>query len=70
VEDEDFDAGALLAAADLLEDPSAHVRMSAAARALGRPGAADAVAELVVAAAERRTLPEAQAIARLSRGTP
>ena len=36
----------------------AHVAMSAAARALGRPAAADAVADLVLAAAERRPLPD------------
>jgi UDP-N-acetylglucosamine--N-acetylmuramyl-(pentapeptide) pyrophosphoryl-undecaprenol N-acetylglucosamine transferase len=70
VEDEAFDAAALLAAADLLEDPATHVRMSAAARSLGRPGAADAVAELVVAAAERRPLPTPEALARLAGGTP
>jgi hypothetical protein len=42
--------------------------MSAAARELGRPGAADAVADLVLAAAERRTLPDPEAIDRRSRG--
>jgi len=68
IDDEAFDATTLLQAADLLDDPSAHVRMSAAARALGRPGAADAVAELVLAAAERRPLPEPAALARLARG--
>ena len=44
IEDEAFDAAALLDVATLLEDASAHLEMSAAARALGRPGAADAVA--------------------------
>jgi hypothetical protein len=43
--------------------------MSDAARDLGRPGAAAAVADLVVAVAERRTLPDAAAIERRSRGT-
>ena len=37
VEDEAFDADALLDAAALLDDPVAHARMSEAARALGRP---------------------------------
>jgi UDP-N-acetylglucosamine--N-acetylmuramyl-(pentapeptide) pyrophosphoryl-undecaprenol N-acetylglucosamine transferase len=68
VEDENFDAAALLDAAAILDDPDAHVRMSAAARALGRPGAAAAVAELVRAAAERRGLPDAIELDRRSRG--
>jgi hypothetical protein len=42
--------------------------MSAAARELGRPGAADAVADLVLAAARREPLPDADAIERRSRG--
>ena len=54
VEDEDFDAEALLAAAAILEHPDEHAAMAAAARSLARPGAADAVAELVLAAAEKR----------------
>jgi UDP-N-acetylglucosamine--N-acetylmuramyl-(pentapeptide) pyrophosphoryl-undecaprenol N-acetylglucosamine transferase len=68
VEDEDFDARALLDAAALLDDPSAHVRMSAAARGLGRPAAADVVAELVLALAERRALPDPALVERRSRG--
>ena len=68
VDDADFDAGALLDAAALLDDPSAHLAMSAAARELGRPGAATAVADLVLAAAERRPLPDAATIERVSRG--
>ena len=68
VEDEAFDARALLDAAAILEDPSAHVRMSAAARELGRPGAADAVAELVLALAEGRQLPDPAILDRRSRG--
>ena len=68
IEDEAFDATALLDAAALLDDPAAHVAMAAAARALGRPGAADAVADLVMAAAERRPLPDAAAVDRRSRG--
>ena len=68
VDDEAFDAAALLDAATLLDDPAAHVAMSAAARSFGRPGAADAVADLVMAAAERRPLPDPAAIDRRSRG--
>jgi UDP-N-acetylglucosamine--N-acetylmuramyl-(pentapeptide) pyrophosphoryl-undecaprenol N-acetylglucosamine transferase len=68
VDDEAFDAAALLDAATLLDDPAAHVAMSAAARSFGRPGAADAVADLVMAAAERRVLPDPAVIERRSRG--
>ena len=68
VEDADFDADALLEAAALLEDPMTHLAMSASARELGRPGAADAVADLVIAAAERAPLPDAAAVDRRSRG--
>jgi UDP-N-acetylglucosamine--N-acetylmuramyl-(pentapeptide) pyrophosphoryl-undecaprenol N-acetylglucosamine transferase len=69
VEDEAFDAAALLDAATILDEPETHVRMSAAARDLGRPGAADAVADLVVALARRRPLPDPAALDRRSRGT-
>ena len=68
VEDEAFDAEALVEAAAILDDPDVHLRMSAAARALGRPAAAAAVADLVVAAGEGRPLPDAAAIDRRSRG--
>ena len=68
VADDAFDADALLAAASILDDPGAHIRMSAAARSLGRPGSADAVAELVRSVAERRELPDPAAIDRRSRG--
>jgi UDP-N-acetylglucosamine--N-acetylmuramyl-(pentapeptide) pyrophosphoryl-undecaprenol N-acetylglucosamine transferase len=68
IDDEAFDAAALLDAARLLDDAAAHLAMSAAARSLGRPGAADAVARLVTAAAERRALPAPETIERLSRG--
>ena len=70
VEDEAFDAGALLDAAAILDDPARYRQMSDAARSLGRPGAAAAVADLVVAVGERRALPDAAAIARRSRGVP
>jgi UDP-N-acetylglucosamine--N-acetylmuramyl-(pentapeptide) pyrophosphoryl-undecaprenol N-acetylglucosamine transferase len=68
VEDDAFDADALLAAAQLLDDPVAHARMSEAARALGRPGAADAVAAVVRAAAARQPFPDVAEIDRLASG--
>jgi UDP-N-acetylglucosamine--N-acetylmuramyl-(pentapeptide) pyrophosphoryl-undecaprenol N-acetylglucosamine transferase len=67
VEDDAFDASALLAAASILDDPATHARMSAAARDLARPRAAEAVARLVLAVAERRPLPAAADIERRSR---
>jgi UDP-N-acetylglucosamine--N-acetylmuramyl-(pentapeptide) pyrophosphoryl-undecaprenol N-acetylglucosamine transferase len=68
IDDEAFDAAALLDAAAIVDDPDRHAQMAAAARALGRPGAADAVAELVLTAAERRALPDPGIIDRRSRG--
>jgi UDP-N-acetylglucosamine--N-acetylmuramyl-(pentapeptide) pyrophosphoryl-undecaprenol N-acetylglucosamine transferase len=68
VDDESFDAAALMDAAALLDDPAAHAAMATAARALGRPAAADAVADLVLAVADRRPLPDADMIDRRSRG--
>ncbi len=64
IEDEAFDAAALLEATDLLTDPARHAAMAAAARAQARPGAADAVAEILLALAERRPLPSPDAVAR------
>lgn len=68
VDDEAFDAPALLAAAAILDDPAEHATMAAAARSLARPGAADAVAELVMAAAERRPYPDQLRLDGISRG--
>lgn len=68
IEDDAFDADALLEAARILDDPVAHVAMSAAARSVGRPGAAAAVAELVRVAAARGPYPEPAAIERIARG--
>ena len=68
VDDADFDAAALLEAAAILDDPTTHLAMSAAARSFGRPAAAEAVADLVVAAATRSPLPDPAAIDRRSRG--
>ena len=71
VPDEAFGADALVAAADLLapEGDAARAQMAVAARGLGRPGAADAVAALVMAAADRQPFPTADEIERISRGS-
>ncbi len=68
VEDRDFDADALLAAVAVLDDPPRYSAMAAAARSLARPEAAAAVAELVMAAAERRPFPAAAEIEARARG--
>jgi UDP-N-acetylglucosamine--N-acetylmuramyl-(pentapeptide) pyrophosphoryl-undecaprenol N-acetylglucosamine transferase len=70
VEDADFDAEALLASASILGDRALRDAMAAASLNLARPGAADAVADLVMAAAERRPLPDAAQVEALSRGLP
>jgi UDP-N-acetylglucosamine--N-acetylmuramyl-(pentapeptide) pyrophosphoryl-undecaprenol N-acetylglucosamine transferase len=70
VPDEEFDGNALTDAASLLANRAALDTMSAAARELGRPGAAAAVAELVLALADRTKLPSQAAIERVSRATP
>jgi len=67
VADEDFDAAALQSATELLFDEQEMATMRAAARSFGRPGAAAAVAELVLALAERAKLPAAATIDRMSR---
>lgn len=67
VADEAFDAAALIDACGLLERPADLAAMRAAARAFGRPGAAAAVAELVLALAQRQPLPGDEAVERLSR---
>jgi len=68
VEDEDFDAEALLTATAILDDRPEHEAMVAAARSQARRGGADAVAELVLAAAERRPFPDAAHVEAVSRG--
>ena len=68
IEDDAFDSAALLDAVALLENPARHAAMAAAARSLARPGAADAVAELVLALAERRPLPTPEQVAAIARG--
>jgi undecaprenyldiphospho-muramoylpentapeptide beta-N-acetylglucosaminyltransferase len=68
IEDADVDAEALLGAAALIDDPVAYPAMAAAARSLARPGAADAVADIVLAVAQRSTLPDPADIERRARG--
>jgi len=68
VDDDAFDGAALLDAASILDDPTMHATMAAAARSLAKPAAADAVAELVLALAERRPLPSTEAVARIALG--
>jgi UDP-N-acetylglucosamine--N-acetylmuramyl-(pentapeptide) pyrophosphoryl-undecaprenol N-acetylglucosamine transferase len=67
VEDEAFGREALLEAAAIADDATLRGEMSRAARSKGRPGAAQAVADLLLALAERRPLPSAGAIERRSR---
>jgi UDP-N-acetylglucosamine--N-acetylmuramyl-(pentapeptide) pyrophosphoryl-undecaprenol N-acetylglucosamine transferase len=69
IPDDELDAAALIEAAKLLEDRPALDAMCAAARGFGRPGAADAVAEIVLAIAEGHALPSAAAIDKMSRAT-
>jgi UDP-N-acetylglucosamine--N-acetylmuramyl-(pentapeptide) pyrophosphoryl-undecaprenol N-acetylglucosamine transferase len=68
VENEAFDGAALLSALEIVESPERHVAMSAAARSMGRPGSADAVAALLFALAERRPLPDPGEVARIAAG--
>jgi UDP-N-acetylglucosamine--N-acetylmuramyl-(pentapeptide) pyrophosphoryl-undecaprenol N-acetylglucosamine transferase len=66
IDDDDLDATSLLAAIRDLEAPARHAAMAAAARALGRPGAADATADILIALAERRVLPDAARVDRIA----
>jgi UDP-N-acetylglucosamine--N-acetylmuramyl-(pentapeptide) pyrophosphoryl-undecaprenol N-acetylglucosamine transferase len=67
VPDEELDAAKLIDAAGLLARPADLDAMRDASRKFGRPGAADAVADLVMALAQRRPLPTQDAIERTSR---
>jgi UDP-N-acetylglucosamine--N-acetylmuramyl-(pentapeptide) pyrophosphoryl-undecaprenol N-acetylglucosamine transferase len=67
VPDEDFDAAALRSAVAVIDDDAQMTAMRAASRSFGRPGAAAAVAELVLALAERSKLPTPATIEKLSR---
>jgi len=68
VADAAFDADALIDAAAILDDPALHARMAAAARAVGRPGAADATALLLARLAARAPLPSAEELDACVRG--
>jgi UDP-N-acetylglucosamine--N-acetylmuramyl-(pentapeptide) pyrophosphoryl-undecaprenol N-acetylglucosamine transferase len=68
VEDEALDADRLVELVGLLADPARHAAMSAEARGQARPGAAAAVAELVMAVADRRPLPSEAEIEAIARG--
>ncbi|KRT63616.1 MAG: UDP-N-acetylglucosamine-N-acetylmuramyl-(pentapeptide) pyrophosphoryl-undecaprenol N-acetylglucosamine transferase [Chloroflexi bacterium CSP1-4] len=68
IEDAAFDGDALLAAASVLDDAARLAAMGAASRSLGRRGAAEANAELLLALAERRPLPGDEVIAAIARG--
>src|SRR3990172_5623809 len=68
IEDAAFDGDALLAAASVLDDPARLAAMGAASRSLGRRGAAEANAELLLALAERRPLPGDEVIAAIAPG--
>src|SRR4029079_16631389 len=67
IPDDELDAAALIDAATLLEDRPALDAMCAAARGFGRPGAADAVAEVGLALCERHSLPHAAASGKMAR---
>ena len=67
VADEDLDGDVLRAAGDLLLDTERLARMAAAARSLGRPGAADASAALLVSLVEGRPLPDEEQLDRRAR---
>ena len=67
VEDDDFDAAALLDAISIVEQPSVHLSMSAAARELGRPGAAAAIVAIIAALAGTGGMPDQAAVDRISR---
>jgi UDP-N-acetylglucosamine--N-acetylmuramyl-(pentapeptide) pyrophosphoryl-undecaprenol N-acetylglucosamine transferase len=69
IEDEAFDADALVGSIAILDDPVAYEAMAAASRRSGRPGAADAVADLVLAAARRSPFPDPAEIERRARGS-
>jgi UDP-N-acetylglucosamine--N-acetylmuramyl-(pentapeptide) pyrophosphoryl-undecaprenol N-acetylglucosamine transferase len=67
IRDDDFDGDALLASCAILDDPDRLARMAAASRRMGRPGAANATAELLLDLAEHRPMPDPARIERLAR---
>ena len=70
VDDGAFNTETLLGALSILDEPAALATMAAAARDLGRPGAAGATAAILLALAERRPIPDPATIERISRGRP
>jgi UDP-N-acetylglucosamine--N-acetylmuramyl-(pentapeptide) pyrophosphoryl-undecaprenol N-acetylglucosamine transferase len=68
VEDEALTPDTLLDAASILNDPVRHATMAGAARDLARPGAADAIAALVLAAAKHASLPTAAQVDAIAKG--
>ncbi len=68
VADEAFDGPALLAASAVLDVPARLEAMRMASRAQGRPGAADAVADILLALARRSPLPTPAEVARRAVG--
>jgi UDP-N-acetylglucosamine--N-acetylmuramyl-(pentapeptide) pyrophosphoryl-undecaprenol N-acetylglucosamine transferase len=66
IADADFDGDALLACCEILSDPDRAARRSEASRRMGRPGAANATAELLFELAERRALPDPGRIERMA----
>jgi UDP-N-acetylglucosamine--N-acetylmuramyl-(pentapeptide) pyrophosphoryl-undecaprenol N-acetylglucosamine transferase len=70
IEDADFDGPALLAAAAVLEQPERLTAMGAASKGAGYPGAADANAALLLALAERESLPSHDALSAIATAQP
>lgn len=70
VADEAFDGQALVDACRILDDAPRRAAMAAASRSLGRPGAANAVAGLLLDLAERAPLPDTERVDRETRVTP
>jgi UDP-N-acetylglucosamine--N-acetylmuramyl-(pentapeptide) pyrophosphoryl-undecaprenol N-acetylglucosamine transferase len=68
IADEAFTGATLAGAVAILDEPATLAAMREASRGLGRPGAADANAALVLALAERMPLPDVAAVERVSRG--
>ena len=69
IPDEHFDGDALLSCCAILGDPERLARMAAASRGMGRPGAAEATAELLLSLAEHHALPDAGRLERITRET-
>jgi UDP-N-acetylglucosamine--N-acetylmuramyl-(pentapeptide) pyrophosphoryl-undecaprenol N-acetylglucosamine transferase len=69
IEDDDLDADRLVEVAGVLADPARHAGMSAAARDLARPAAAEAVADLVLSVALGDALPTAAEVDATARGS-